>query len=122
MDAVRSGRDDLPVIAARRTAGPERRRHADDGAGVFAGIYTTAEKLAFATGGALAAFVLGYMGYQSSTTGYAQQPDSAIVAIYLCMGVLPAIMVLLSCVFLFFYDLDEPRIREMALPGHSTQR
>ena len=81
--------------------------------GVFAGIYTTAEKLAFATGGALAAFILGYMGYQSSTTGYADQPDSAIVAIYLCMGALPAVMALLSCVFLLPYDLDEQKLREM---------
>ena len=82
--------------------------------GVFAGIYTTAEKLAFAFGGALAAFILGYMGYQSSTTGYAEQPDSAILAIYLCMGALPAVMALLSCLFLCYYDLDENKISELA--------
>lgn len=95
------------------TIGYDHARSGLNREGVFAGIYTTAEKLAFATGGALAAFILGYMGYQSSTTGYAQQPDSAIVAIYICMGVLPAVMVLLSCLFLYFYDLDELRIREM---------
>ncbi|MDE0155532.1 MAG: glycoside-pentoside-hexuronide (GPH):cation symporter [Gammaproteobacteria bacterium] len=104
------------------TIGYDHARSGLNREGVFAGIYTTAEKLAFATGGALAAFVLGYMGYQSSTTGYAQQPDSAIVAIYLCMGVLPAVMVLLSCLFLYFYDLDELRIREMARSRLSVQR
>ena len=95
------------------TIGYDHARSGLNRAGVFAGIYTTAEKLAFATGGALAAFILGYMGYQSSTTGYAAQPDSAIVAIYLCMGALPAVMALLSCVFLLPYDLDEQKIRAM---------
>ena len=95
------------------TIGYDHARSGLNREGVFAGIYTTAEKLAFATGGALTAFILGYMGYQSSTTGYAAQPDSAIVAIYLCMGALPAVMALLSCVFLLPYDLDEQKIRAM---------
>lgn len=95
------------------TIGYDHARSGLNREGVFAGIYTTAEKLAFATGGALAAFILGYMGYQSSTTGYAAQPDSAIAAIYLCMGTLPAVMALLSCVFLLPYNLDEQKIREM---------
>ena len=96
------------------TIGYDHARSGLNREGVFAGIYTTAEKLAFAFGGALAAFILGFMGYQSSTTGYAAQPDSAITAIYLCMGVLPAVMALLSCLFLLPYDLDERKIREIA--------
>ncbi len=75
--------------------------------GLFAGIYTTAEKLAFAVGGALSGLVLGYMGYVSSNTGGAVQPDSAITAIYWCMSILPALLTIISCVFLLPYRLDE---------------
>ena len=95
------------------TIGYDHARSGLNREGVFAGIYTTAEKLAFAFGGALASFTLGFMGYQSSTTGYAEQPDSALVAIYLCMGVLPAVMALLSYIFLLPYNLDERKIKEM---------
>jgi len=95
------------------TIGYDRARSGLNREGIFAGIYTTAEKLAFATGGALASFILGYLGYQSSTTGYAAQPDSAVFAIYLCLGPLPAVLALLSCAFLLPYDLDEKKLREM---------
>ena len=95
------------------TIGYDRARSGLNREGIFAGIYTTAEKLAFAAGGALASFILGYLGYQSSTTGYAAQPDSAVFAIYLCLGPLPAALALLSCAFLLPYDLDEKKLREM---------
>lgn len=98
------------------TIGYDRARSGLNREGIFAGIYTTAEKLAFAAGGALASFILGYLGYQSSTTGYAAQPDSAVFAIYLCLGPLPAALALLSCAFLWPYDLDEKKLREME-PG-----
>ena len=87
--------------------------------GVFAGLYTTAEKLAFAIGGATAAFVLGSMGYVSSTVGITAQPDSAIRAIYLCMAVLPAALIVVSCIFLLPYNLNESRLR--ALPAEPTR-
>ncbi len=77
--------------------------------GLFAGIYTTAEKLAFAMGGALSGLVLGAMGYVSSTSGGAAQPDSAITAIYWCMSLLPAGFTVISCLFLLPYRLDEER-------------
>lgn len=75
--------------------------------GLFAGLYTTAEKLAFATGGAVSGFVLAAFGYVSSTQGGAEQPASAITAIYLNMSLLPALLTLLSCLLLKFYRLDE---------------
>lgn len=78
--------------------------------GVYSGLYTTAEKLAFASGGALSAFILGAYGYVSSTTGGAVQPQEAISAIYFCVGILPAVLAAFSCVFLIGYDLDEARL------------
>lgn len=81
--------------------------------GIYSGIYTTAEKLAFAGGGALTAFILGATGYVSSTTGAAVQPASAIQAIYFCAAVLPAILAAISCLFLIGYDLSESRLNEL---------
>ena len=79
--------------------------------GIYSGIYTTAEKMAFALGGALTGFILGGAGYISSTTGTVTQPDSAVWAIYFCAGVLPAIFALISCLFLKGYDLSEQKTR-----------
>ena len=81
--------------------------------GFYSGLYTTAEKLAFATGVALSAFVLAAFGYVSSTTGSALQSESAIQAIFICAGLLPAILALLSCLFLIGYDLSEARLKEL---------
>jgi GPH family glycoside/pentoside/hexuronide:cation symporter len=81
--------------------------------GVYSGFYTTSEKLAFALGGGLSAFILGSAGYISSTSGEVEQPASAIEAIYFCVGVLPAILAALSCVFLYRYPLTEAYLKGM---------
>ncbi len=82
--------------------------------GVFAGIYTSAEKLAFAMGAAVSGIFLGAMGYVESTTGSAVQPDSAILAIRLSMSLLPTALTAISCAFLLPYDLDEERLAQSA--------
>ncbi len=78
--------------------------------GVFAGIYTSAEKLAFAIGAAISGIFLGAMGYVESTSGSVAQPDSALFAIRLSVSVLPMILTIISCLFLIPYDLDEEAI------------
>ncbi len=86
--------------------------------GVYSGLYTTTEKLAFALGGSVSALILGMAGYVSSTTGGAVQPESAVQAIYLCVGVLPAMLALASCLFLIGYDLTEEKLNALRL-AHS---
>ncbi len=82
--------------------------------GILSGFYTTVEKVAFALGSALTGLFLGAMGYVSSTQGAAtEQPDSAILAIYLCVSVLPAIAVTVSAVVLRWYDLDEHQLQTL---------
>ena len=90
--------------------------------GVYSGLYTTSEKLAFAIGGGLSAFILGSAGYISSTTGDVQQPAEAIKAIYFCVGVLPAVLAALSCLFLYRYPLSEARLREMRIEQMAAVR
>ena len=79
--------------------------------GVLSGVYTTVEKIAFALGAAVTGLLLGSMGYVSGTEGtQTEQPESAILAIYLCMSVLPAIAVALSAFALHWYRLDESKL------------
>jgi GPH family glycoside/pentoside/hexuronide:cation symporter len=82
--------------------------------GILSGFYTTVEKVAFALGAALTGLFLGAMGYVSSTQGSGtEQPDSAILAIYLCVSVIPVIAVTASAFVLRWYDLDEQKLNEL---------
>ncbi|HJP43143.1 MAG TPA: glycoside-pentoside-hexuronide (GPH):cation symporter [Gammaproteobacteria bacterium] len=76
--------------------------------GIFAGIYTTVEKLSFALGGVTAGFILQFIGYQSSLSGeLVIQTASAVSGIYFLSVVAPAILMLLSCIPLMYYPLKE---------------
>ena len=84
--------------------------------GVFAGFYTTVEKLAGAIGVAFVGAVLSASGYVASRGGgEIAQPESAIHAIYLIMGILPATISALGVVGLLFYNLTEARLKSTGL-------
>ena len=84
--------------------------------GIFAGIYTTIEKVAFALGLGLTGVFLGAMGYVEGHNSQAfQQPAGAITAIYLCLGVFPAILSFMSCLFLWQYDLTGEKLEAASL-------
>ena len=90
----------------------DRRRTGLERAGIFAGMYTTVEKLAFAMGPAITGILLGSMGYVAGTAGAAiEQPASAITAIYICVGIAPPICLVVACGFLLVYDLDEAKLK-----------
>lgn len=96
----------LPDAIAQDAARSGMRRE-----GIFSGIFTTAEKVAFAVGGSATGILLGAMGYISSTTGSVAQPDSAILAVYLCVSILPAALLVLSVLLLTQYNLSEADVR-----------
>ena len=83
--------------------------------GIFSGIYTTVEKLAGAIGVAFVGAVLSASGYIAGRGGETVQPDSAIHAIYLIMGILPATISALGIAGLVFYNLSEARLKSTAL-------
>lgn len=94
----------------------DRRRTGLERAGVFAGIYTTAEKMAYAFGPALTGFLLSSMGYVSGTQGMAiEQPESAITAIYIAIGVAPGVCLLGAISLIKFYKLDEEKLKATTL-------
>ncbi len=79
--------------------------------GTLSSFYSTVEKLAFAIGPALALYFLSWFGYQAGTEGLEiEQPQTAIIAIYMGAGLTPAALNALSLVFLFKYDLSEDRL------------
>lgn len=81
--------------------------------GIFAGIYTTVEKLSFALGGVFAGFILQWYGYQSSVSGQVVvQSEQAIRGIYLLAAAVPAVLMLLSCIPLLLYPLKESELRQ----------
>jgi Na+/melibiose symporter-like transporter len=56
------------------------------------------------------------MGYVEGHNNQAfQQPRSAITAIYLCLGVFPAVLSFMSCLFLWQYDLTGEKLEAQEL-------
>ena len=83
--------------------------------GVYAGVYTTIEKFAFALGPAATGAILAGMGYIASSEGFVEQPESAILAVYICAAVLPVVTSILGILCLTQYDLTEQKLKAATL-------
>jgi len=88
--------------------------------GLFAAFYTTIEKTAQAVGVTVIGAFLGTMGYIAGGKGLADQPDSALLAIRLSVGLIPALLCGSAFIALLFYNLSEARLQELRrrLPAH----
>lgn len=76
--------------------------------GVFSGIFSAAEKLAFALGPLLGGIVLSAYGFHSSMGGAAQQSPSAIIGILLLYSLIPAGAQVLSLLLFSRFDIKKP--------------
>ena len=86
--------------------------------GILAGIYTIAEKLAYALGSAITGIVLGMSGYIQGGKGVPViQPQTAIHAIFVLASIAPMVLLLASCVALWFYDLSEAKLARPVTAG-----
>lgn len=79
--------------------------------GIFAALYTTVEKFAGALGVALVGALLGSYGYIQSRGGAVDQPESALWAIRFSMAFVPFAITVAGMAALFFYDLDERKLK-----------
>ena len=85
--------------------------------GVFAGFYTTVEKVAAALGIAVVGAILSAAGYIQSRGAGVVQPESALAAIRLVIALLPAGVSLCAFLLLFGYSLSESRLAALRLRG-----
>jgi len=77
--------------------------------GVFSGIWSSAQKTAYSVGPSIVGFTLSMSGFVNSSV----QPDSVEVGVRIVFCLFTALMVLLSLVPFFKYNLTEERFEEI---------
>ncbi len=86
--------------------------------GVFAGLYTTVEKLATALGVAMIGTFLGAMGYVESTGSVeVVQPESAITAIRYAIAFVPFTVEVICLGLLTQYGLSKDKLEDLKRQG-----
>ena len=83
--------------------------------GLFAGVYTTVEKLSGAIGVAVVGTLLSAMGYVASRGEVIEQPESVNTAIYLAMAAVPFAINLGAILIMLGYDLTEEKLKATPL-------
>lgn len=107
-----AGAQVFPLAMLPDAAAADARRTGENRVGVFTGVWTAGETLGMALGPGLFALMLATGGYQSSTTGGVDQPDSAVTAIVLGFSLVPAAIVLISLWWLARYSLTAQSLEE----------
>jgi glucuronide carrier protein len=73
-------------------------------------LFSFTRKAGQAIGGAAAAYTIGFGGYVADA---ATQPDSAVTAIKIAVGVVPAVVIGFALLIMLKYPLTESRFREL---------
>ena len=87
--------------------------------GVYAGLASFIEKLAFALSGIAIGGYLSYMGFDRNA-GAGAQSENALFAIMVCQALLPIAMYAIKLVILAFYDLDERKLKSTVPPSEKA--
>ncbi|MBK6599750.1 MAG: MFS transporter [Proteobacteria bacterium] len=83
--------------------------------GIYAGVWSTIEKGSAAIATLFAGAILSWAGYLKTRAGeVACQPEAALSAITFNVAILPAIVMILSLLFLYRYDLTREQLAAMA--------
>jgi glucuronide carrier protein len=78
--------------------------------GITYALFSFTRKMGQAVGGAAAAYTIGFGGYVAQAQA---QPDSALTAIRIAAGVVPAAVIAIALAIMFAYPLTESRFREI---------
>ena len=89
--------------------------------GIYAGVISFAEKVAFTLSALVIGAFLSTMGFVRGTPPE-QQPESAVFAVVICLALIPAATYALKLVFLYYYDLDEEKLKAMSPPAPTGAR
>jgi Na+/melibiose symporter-like transporter len=85
-------------------------------------VWTAGETLGFALGPAAFSLVLALGGFVSTTSGQSvQQPASALTAIAIGFGVVPAVLMLVSLPVLRRYRLTEAELQRLANSSEAVE-
>ncbi len=80
--------------------------------GVFSSIYAIFEKLGYALGPLIIGAYLSLAGYISTTNGIlVEQPSEVVRALYFGVAAIPALLLGISALLIWHYDLDEKTLR-----------
>lgn len=88
--------------------------------GVISGLFSAAEKLAFAVGPLIAGFILSLYGFRSSTTGAVPQSSEALMGVVMLYSVIPAGFQILALVIFSRYRLDQTTEDDALAPAPAT--
>jgi glycoside/pentoside/hexuronide:cation symporter, GPH family len=91
----------------------DRARHGRSSEGALSGVFSAAEKLAYAVGPALAGMVLSLSNFHASQGGAVAQDAGAISGILLNYSLIPALFVLASLLVIRGYRLTDSSSRAM---------
>lgn len=85
--------------------------------GTYSGMMTLARKIAGAFAVGLVGWIIGGAGYEENTTGdaavYIQQPESALLAIKLVMGIAIAVFITLAMLASFRYKVTTAKLKRI---------
>src|SRR6185295_5392925 len=73
-------------------------------------LFSFTRKMGQAVGGAAAAYAIGIGGYVANAS---PQPDSAVTAIKIAAGIVPAVVIGVALAIMLAYPLTEARFREI---------
>jgi Na+/melibiose symporter-like transporter len=102
----------FPLAMLPDAAAVDARRTGSSRVGVYTGVWTAGETLGLALGPGLFALVLAVGGYRSSTDGDLAQSESTQTAITLGFSLLPALLIVVSLVWLVRYSLGSDQVDE----------
>ncbi|HEX7715647.1 MAG TPA: MFS transporter [Marmoricola sp.] len=112
-----AGAQMFPMAMLPDTAAVDAHRTGQNRAGVFTGVWTAGETLGLAVGPGLYGLVLALGHYRSSSSGDSVvQPSSALTAIILGFSLVPAVLTLLSLLWLRRYSLTAAEVEEVHTP------
>lgn len=104
--AAYAGLQTLPLAMLPDVIGHDARRHGENRAGTFGGVWTAGETAGMALGTTALTIMLAVTGYQASLAGqHATQTPTAVLGIVLSFSIVPALIVALSLLALARYPL-----------------
>ena len=92
----------------------DRHRSGVSQEGLYAATFSLIEKIAYTAGPAMLGLLLSAGGFISVQKGqFVDQPDSAITAIRVAVGIIPAVFSIIGGLLIGFYDLDEAKLKSV---------